>query len=111
MRWTAYKSRVCTFPRTLKESDNTVGSIHEFRFNDEPQPPRLGNLATHTKEHAGLIERREAERKGKQGQHSEERDGGGSHTGFTLASAKLMEKYVQDGLLNPHVEPTQPEFT
>ena len=63
------------------------------------------------KEHAGLIEQREAERKGKQGQGSEERDVGGSHPGYMLASAKLMEKYVQDGLLNPRVEPTQPRFT
>ena len=49
--------------------------------------------------------------KEKKGQDSEERDVGGSHTGFMLASAKLMEKYVQDGLLNPRVEPTQPQFT
>ncbi|KAF8261018.1 hypothetical protein EI94DRAFT_1892509, partial [Lactarius quietus] len=103
--------RIRTFPRTLKESDNMNGSRDELQFKDEPQQPRLGNLATHTKEHAGLIERRESERKGRQGQGSEGRDVGGSHTGFTLASAKLMEKYVQDGLLNPRVEPTQPGFT
>ena len=111
MRQAAYKPRIQTFPRTLKESINTNGSIHELWYKDKPQPRRLGNLATHTKEHAGLIERREAETKGKKGQDSEERDVGGLHTGFTLASAKLMEKYVQDGLLNPHVEPTQPGFT
>ena len=111
MRQAAYKPRIQTFPRTLKESINTNGSIHELRYKNKPQPPQLGNLATHTKEHAGLIERREAETKGKKGQDSEERDVGGSHTGFMLASAKLMEKYVQDGLLNPRVEPTQPGFT
>ena len=33
-----------------------------------------------------------------------------SQTGFTLASAKLMEKYVEEGLLNPRVEPTQSGF-
>ncbi|KAF8262481.1 hypothetical protein EI94DRAFT_1602044, partial [Lactarius quietus] len=106
-----YCDQIRTFPRMLKESDNTNGSRDELQFKDEPQQPQLGNLATHTKEHAGLIERRESERKGRQGQGSEGCDVGGLHTGFTLASAKLMEKYVQDGLLNPRVEPTQPGFT
>jgi hypothetical protein len=65
-----------------------------------------------------LIAQQEAERNGqgggRDGKHGE--NGGltstnSSHTGFTLASAKLMEKYVQEGLLNPQVEPTQPGFS
>jgi hypothetical protein len=102
------------FPCTLKESNNMIDSRYKLCFKDEPRKLKLGNLPTHTREHAGLIERREADRNAVQGKSSE---AGGltptksSQTGFTLAGAKLMEKYVQDGLLNPQVEPTQSRFT
>ncbi|KAH9164016.1 hypothetical protein EDB89DRAFT_1859580 [Lactarius sanguifluus] len=106
LRW-LFKCRYCnqirTFPRTLKDD---IG--HQLQYNNEPHKPRLGNLATHTKEHAGLIARREAEKSGNDGRLTSTKL---SHTGFTLASARLMEKYVQDGLLNPRIEPTQSSFT
>jgi hypothetical protein len=95
-----------------------VSSRNDLRFKDEPNKPRLGNLATHTKEHANLIARQEAEKNGQEGGREGQRSENGgltstnsSHTGFMLASAKLMEKYVQDGLLNPRVEPTQSGFS
>ena len=67
----------------------------------------------------GLIAQREAERNGqgvdKEGKCHGENGGltssSSSQTGFTLASAKLMEKYVQEGQLNPRVEPTQSGFS
>ena len=110
----AHFSRIRSFPRTLKERKNTNDSRNELQFKDERQKPRLGNLATHTKEHGGLIEQQEAERNAGQGQGGEVgrlASTKSSYTGFTLASARLMEKYVQDGLLNPRVEPTQSGFT
>jgi thymidylate kinase len=81
----------------LKESSNTNDFRHKLQFKDELQKPKLGNLSTHTKEHTVLIEQREAAKKSGQGSEI----GGLSskkseHTGFTLASARLMEKYVQD---------------
>ncbi|KAH9011715.1 hypothetical protein EDB83DRAFT_2234018 [Lactarius deliciosus] len=94
LQW-LFKCRYCdqirTFPRTLKD-----GIGHQLQYNNEPHKPKLGNLATHTKEHAGLIAQREAEKSGNDGR---------------LTSTKLMEKYIQDGLLNPRIEPTQSGFT
>ncbi|KAH9025003.1 hypothetical protein EDB83DRAFT_2170861, partial [Lactarius deliciosus] len=102
LRW-LFKCRICTFPRTLKD-----GIGHQLQYNNEPHKPKLGNLATHTKEHAGLIAQREAEKSGNDGRLTSTKS---SHTGFMLASARLMEKYVQDGLLNPRIESTQSGFT
>jgi hypothetical protein len=69
-------------------------------FDDEKPQPKLGNLATHTRQS------HPAEWEGKT-------DSGPAKPidqGYTAASAKLMESFLEDGKINPATYPTKKGF-
>ncbi|KAH8993544.1 hypothetical protein EDB86DRAFT_2805510, partial [Lactarius hatsudake] len=91
LRW-SFKCHYC---------DQDTGDLKKkLLFEDEPQKPRLGNLATHTKEHEDFIEKVKAERAAAQGPSGKEGQ----------LVARLMENFVENGILNLQVEPTQSGF-
>lgn len=86
--------RVQSFSRTVSA---------DSKFEDEPKPPTLGNLATHLRN-----------------KHPEEISGAAPTTGnapsqlnrsgITPGSALCMKEFVAEGIRNPKVEPTQRGF-
>ena len=72
----------------------------------------LGNLSLHiSQKHKEEAEAAAAAAQaGDDVDPADEPSASSSRSGFTLASAKLMEKYLEEGKLNPKVEPTQRGF-
>ena len=71
-------------------------------FDDESPQPAIGNLATHTrKDHAEKWEATDA------GDDAETNPR--AHT-YTVASAKLMQNFLEEGKLNPRKDPTKKGF-
>ncbi|KAH9939193.1 hypothetical protein B0H21DRAFT_698533, partial [Amylocystis lapponica] len=101
------KCWLCKYCGTLHTFERQVDSAN---FDDEPRRPFLSNLTSHTKDkHDAKI----AELKSSaSGVHAPA--GGDSlprtDHGYGAASARLMEKFLEDGKLNPHKDPTQKGF-
>ncbi|KAI0060903.1 hypothetical protein BV25DRAFT_1806709, partial [Artomyces pyxidatus] len=96
-RW-AFKCKYCDQVRTFPRSVDTP------TFEDEPKRPPLGNLASHSKKHEDEI--RVAAEKGCESEPVT----APIKTGYSLASAELMKGYLEEGALNPALEPTKRGF-
>ncbi|KAF7372111.1 Eukaryotic translation initiation factor 3 [Mycena venus] len=76
-----------TFARTLSR---------DASLDDEPNQPRLGNLATHLKKHGDVPIPDDTQP--------------GLTRGISASSAKIMEEFLREGKLNPAVRRTQGGF-
>lgn len=85
-----------TFERTVDDND----------FDKEKPRPPLGNLAAHTNKKHGDA----AAAAVTAADDAAAADATRPQTSQMLASAKLMEKYLEEGKLNPKREPTQRGF-
>ncbi|TFY60202.1 hypothetical protein EVJ58_g5298, partial [Rhodofomes roseus] len=107
-RWT-FKCKFCASERTFEQS------VDSKDWADENKRPALGNLSIHTKQkhqdEAAAAAAVAAAADGPLPDDTETHQStSGPRHGFTQASAKLMEKYLEDGKLNPKLEPTQRGF-
>ncbi|KZT08290.1 uncharacterized protein LAESUDRAFT_649153 [Laetiporus sulphureus 93-53] len=77
-------------------------------WKDERRKPVLGNLTTHTNsKHVDTVKEVKAAKTTPQDGQNPSRSANGS---YTPASARLMEKFLEDGRLNPKRDPTQKGF-
>ena len=83
--------------RTAKRSEGCT------KFEDEKPQPRIGNLTTHTRE------QHPAQWNGEDASESTPLSKPVDH-GYTVASAKLMAEFLEEGRLNPKKNPTQSGF-
>jgi hypothetical protein len=82
-----------TFKRTVSR---------EKSFDDEPRKPPLGNLATHMRDKHPNV--------GSEPPVDNGIGATGMSRGVSAASAKIMEDFLKDGVLNPALVPTQKGF-
>ncbi|TFY51128.1 hypothetical protein EVJ58_g10725 [Rhodofomes roseus] len=105
-RWT-FKCKFCASTRSFERS------VDSKDWADETKRPGLGNLSIHTtQKHKDEAEAAAAAAATSGGDASTDGPSASTGTGhgFTLASAKLMERYLEEGKLNPKLEPTQRGF-
>ncbi|EED82988.1 eukaryotic translation initiation factor 3 [Postia placenta Mad-698-R] len=96
----------------IRRTRTVVRTVDSKDFDNETRKPALGNLAMHTNQiHADKIaEGLMASGEAGQGDGA----GAGSVAGpshrFTLASARIMDKFLKEGKLHPKTEPTRKGF-
>ncbi|KAF5342711.1 hypothetical protein D9758_015876 [Tetrapyrgos nigripes] len=95
-RW-SFRCRYCTATRSLQASGNAE------RFEDKKPRPTITNLTSHLKQHSEKLASAAADTPDTVERPPRELSG-------SSASAKLLNAYLQEGRLNPALEPTYKGF-